>query len=440
MNPSTTINSNYRPYSRLCKILIESSPLPKLSQEKKERITKEAKEAIDRITQKLTEVASFKKETLLNFIILNRKDLSYFAIKRPSDWLLFSQSMLHIFPTSCDGAKLLKKLNHELKDLDRMQSQNTFFQVLPKELRLHIAFSSPPLYKKISSVLEKMRLTLLEDIAPPYDSLSEVKSLPINELANWISTHNICLQTLEITSTKIQLMLPKLRFLNLKGYPKDEISDLLKNMKDVFHLSCDQMTDSLIETLVPFKSLKSLDLSDSEELTDYGIAFLEALNLVQLNISNCTQITDASISQITIFENLERFEMRGNSKVTDEGIKNLSLLTKLSYLDLSNCTQLTGKGLQVENAFNQLTHLDLSYCNISEEDLEILSQFTNLKTLKLVGCENITPEGLQVLKRLPKLESLIIEHESIIKNWISILSAQEIQVLSYSHRECILLG
>ena len=75
--------------------------LPKLSQKDKDRISKEAKEALANIPQILNTASSLAKGKLFKFIKSNCKNLSYFAIKRPSDWLLFSQDLLYKFDTEC---------------------------------------------------------------------------------------------------------------------------------------------------------------------------------------------------------------------------------------------------------------------------------------------------------------------------------------------------
>jgi hypothetical protein len=417
MNLNTTSKSNYRPNLSLSAGLISKKSTSRTQSE----LSKE-------LASRIENVSSLKMGKLFHFIVTRRVELAIFAIKTPSKWLLFSQCMLQKFNTDCRIARLLKKLNHLVKDFDRAQcnkgfqkefTDGTFGQVFPKELRQQFAFNIPPSFDDNSATLEKIRLILLEDLPPPNDSFSQIKSIPVKDLVHWINTYHVGLKTLKIVNAKLNLLLPKLRSVNLDGYPKGEISSILKNLKKAHYLSCDQMTDLNLEILSTFGLLTSLDISGSKEITDEGITFLKHLNLKHLNISNCPLITDAALTQITNFNSLERLEISGCTGVTDEGIEILSLLSKLTYLDLSEDTNITSDGLQAHIPNNQLAYLDLSYSNISDADVNIIGQFSNLQILKLIGCKDITIEGLKDLKNHPKLKCIMIGDKSFTMNCIN---------------------
>ena len=292
MNISTASKPNARPYlslsadsvSKNCTFLKD----PELSEDNKARIKAESIQAIHRISPELTfrihEVSSIKKGKLFHFIGSHRKDLSYLAIKRPSDWLLFSQHMLHKFNTDCRIARLLKKLNYLVKDFDRSQcnkgvqkdfTDGTFNQIFPRELRRQIALDIAPSYDDTSTTLEKMRLILLDDKPPPSDCFSQIKSIPIQDLAYWIKTHQVALQTLKIATEKLNLILPKLDCVNLSDYSKEKIPHVLLKLKKARHLICNNLSDEDLKNLIDLKNLTSLDLSDSNQISIEGLQFLQ---------------------------------------------------------------------------------------------------------------------------------------------------------------------
>lgn len=278
MNLSTTSKPINRPYLSLSAGSISKKSTP-LSQ------SKLSKELLDRIDN----IASIKMGKLFHFIVAHRTELSIFAIKSPSKWLLFSQCMLQKFNTDCRIARLLKKLNHFVKDLDRAQCnkgiQNNFIdgpfnQVFPKELRQQIAIIIPPTCVDTSATLEKMRLILLEDSPLPNDCFSQIKSIPVGDLVYWINTYQIPLQTLKIASEKLNLLLPKLEYIDVSDFSEEKISVMLTKLKKVRHLKCNNMTDEGLEDLTSLNNLanlKSLDLSFCDKITDEGRQILQDL-------------------------------------------------------------------------------------------------------------------------------------------------------------------
>lgn len=281
MNLSTTSKSNNRPYLSLS---AGSSSKKTTSCTQSEL----SKELIDRIDN----VSSLKMGKLFNFISTRREELAIFAIKSPSKWLLFSQCMLQKFNTDCRIARLLKKLNHLIKDFDRAQcnkgtqkdfTDGTFTQVFPKELRLQIALNIPPSYEDNSATLEKIRLILLEDNPPPCDCFSQIKSIPVRDLVSWINTYQVPLQTLKIANEKLNLLLPKLKYVDLSDFSKEKILIMLTKLKKARHLTCNQMTDEDLQSLNELTNLTSLDISFCDQITDEGRQFLQEL-LPEVNI------------------------------------------------------------------------------------------------------------------------------------------------------------
>ena len=204
----------------------------------------------------------------------------------------------------CQAAKLLRSLNDKIKDADCVQSNQgkqlnftdgTWSQIFPKELREKIAISIPPIHNDILATLEKLRLILLKKEPDPGERFS-IKDISPNNLVEWLSNHQIPLQTMKITNEKIKFLLPKLEYIDLTGFSEKDVTVLLKKkLKNVRHLTC-QLTDLDLVRVTTFTTLTHLNLSNSKNLTNAGFGNLSDLtNLIYLDISLCTQITDVEL-------------------------------------------------------------------------------------------------------------------------------------------------
>lgn len=86
---------------------------------------------------------------------------------------------------------------------------------------------------------------------------------------------------------------------------------------------------------------------------------------------------------------LTHFELDG-SNITDIGLSNLSILTALTRLKLSNIAGITNSG--IKNLSKEIKHLNLSECeNII--DLTSVSHITQRTDLNLVRCRGIKDLG-----------------------------------------------
>jgi phosphoglycerol transferase MdoB-like AlkP superfamily enzyme len=97
--------------------------------------------------------------------------------------------------------------------------------------------------------------------------------------------------------------------------------------------------------------------------------------------------------------------------ITDEKIlEKLSTITKTTYLDLSNCTRLSDDSISaIASTCLDLVYVNISNCPlISDEALfSIAKNCTKLLTLNISGCPMLTDSGVNaIIKKNPLLESL----------------------------------
>ncbi|KAF4380556.1 hypothetical protein G4B88_008707 [Cannabis sativa] len=146
--------------------------------------------------------------------------------------------------------------------------------------------------------------------------------------------------------------------------------------------------------------LVEIDLSNGTELTDSAAkAIAEARNLEILRLSRCKSITDIGIGCIAITEkclshilqlqHLEDLILEGCHGIDDNGLSTLNHTCKsIKMINMSNCQSLSYIGLSsLTNGANSLEQLILANGPSVTSDLaKCLSQFSSLRSIKLDGC------------------------------------------------------
>ncbi|XP_027332535.1 F-box/LRR-repeat protein 3-like [Abrus precatorius] len=167
---------------------------------------------------------------------------------------------------------------------------------------------------------------------------------------------------------------------------------------------CPCVDDDMLNTLSLAwnSSLRSIDLSRSRFFTHVGLSAL-ALNctcLVEINLSNRTDLTDLAAREIAEAVNLERLCLGRCKSITDLGIGCIAVkCSKLKHVGLRWCIGVTdfGVGL-IAIKCKQIRSLDLSYLPITEKCLHHILQLKHLEDLVLEHCLGIDDEGLATLK------------------------------------------
>ncbi len=168
-----------------------------------------------------------------------------------------------------------------------------------------------------------------------------------------------------------------------------------------FVLPRDATDETLRDITTRFPNLRSLDLSDSNRISNTGLAHLRVLLLQTLNL-NGLRITDAGLACLKELP-LQSLDLSFCRNITDAGLAHLEGLP-LQKLYLGLCSKITNAGLAYLKS-PLLKELDFTYCNkITDTGLAHLSGLP-LQSLNLYQCSAITDEGLAHLSGLP-LQSL----------------------------------
>ncbi|KAK7276082.1 hypothetical protein RIF29_17214 [Crotalaria pallida] len=162
--------------------------------------------------------------------------------------------------------------------------------------------------------------------------------------------------------------------------------------------------DALTSVSLAWSScLKSINLSGSRLFTHVGLLNLVlncSSNLVEIDLSNRTDLTDSAAKAIAEAVNLERLLLGRCKSITDMGIGCIAVkCSKLRCVGLRWCIRVTdfGVGL-IAIKCKQIRSLDLSYLPITEKCLLHIFELKHLEDLVLEHCLGIDDEGLASLK------------------------------------------
>ncbi len=122
-------------------------------------------------------------------------------------------------------------------------------------------------------------------------------------------------------------------------------------------------------------------LAWTDEVTDAGLAHLEALTQLQYLDLSVTKITDAGLKHVKGLVQLQSLNLQV-TKVADAGLEHLKGLTKLQVLNLWR-TQVTDTGLVHLQGLTKLQVLNLSETQVTDAGLIHLKGLTQLKMLDL---------------------------------------------------------
>ncbi|XP_061354301.1 F-box/LRR-repeat protein 3-like [Gastrolobium bilobum] len=163
----------------------------------------------------------------------------------------------------------------------------------------------------------------------------------------------------------------------------------------------DDMLDSV--SLAWSSSLRSINLSGSRTFfTHVGLSSLalNCSNMVEIDLSNRTDLTDSAAKAIAEASNLERLSLTRCKSITDMGIGHIAVkCTKLKSVGLRWCIGVTDLGVGlIAIKCKDIRSLDLSYLPITEKCLSHILLLKHLEDLVLEHCLGIDDEGLANLK------------------------------------------
>ncbi|KAK4268497.1 hypothetical protein QN277_025148 [Acacia crassicarpa] len=195
---------------------------------------------------------------------------------------------------------------------------------------------------------------------------------------------------------------------SLKPLRSEHLPSVLKRYRFVTHLNlslCRRVTDSSLSFVADaYKAtLQRIDLSQSKFFSGNGLLNLSVncKNLVELDLSNATELRDAAASAVAQFSNLEKLWLGRCKLITDMGIGCIAVgCRKLRLICLKWCVGVGDLGVElIAIKCEELRCLDLSYLPITDKCLPSIFKLQHLEDLVLEGCFGIDDDNLDVYKQ-----------------------------------------
>ncbi|XP_030506291.1 F-box/LRR-repeat protein 3 isoform X2 [Cannabis sativa] len=202
----------------------------------------------------------------------------------------------------------------------------------------------------------------------------------------------------------------------LKPLRSDLLPRTFRRYSSISHLDlslCSLVDDNnLAAVSVAWKStLRSINLSRSRAFSSIGLLTLvnNCSGLVEIDLSNGTELTDSAAKAIAEARNLEILRLSRCKSITDIGIGCIAVgCKKLKTLCLRWCLRITDLGVGlIAMKCKEIQSLDLSYLPITEKCLSHILQLQHLEDLILEGCHGIDDNGLSTLNHTCKSIKMI---------------------------------
>ncbi len=171
------------------------------------------------------------------------------------------------------------------------------------------------------------------------------------------------------------------------------------------------LRDREVAVIASVRSLRELDLSGCEEVTDASVTELARSSRIEsLDLSFCNQITDASLRALAGLPSLRSLNLNWCYSVTDCGLGALAQCRTLERLSLWGCEEITDAGIEAIATLPALRSLDLpEFAAITDRSLSALTRNASaLESLRLDHLDEISGRGLVGLGRLRRLRTLIL--------------------------------
>lgn len=177
----------------------------------------------------------------------------------------------------------------------------------------------------------------------------------------------------------------------------------LRSLRELDLSGCDAVTDRSVAELRHLLALEKLDLSFCNQITDVSLAACASLpTLRSVNLNWCYAVTDAGLARLAQCKSLELISLRSCEEITDKGIVAISGLPGLKGLELPEFAQITDEALSaLSSAAIDLQALRLDHLTgISDKGVALLGKLRRLRILKIQSCPNVSSEAIADLKKL----------------------------------------
>jgi hypothetical protein len=170
--------------------------------------------------------------------------------------------------------------------------------------------------------------------------------------------------------------------------------------------------DSCMKTIATVTTLRSLDLTGCETLTDAGLLPLTALQCLEsLCLAHCKGPSNATITcLVPKLPNLRDLNITSCRQVTDAGFVDLpdDVQLPLLSLDISLCTGITDLGIIfIKKSCPNLTKLEAYWClGITDNSAKVIAELPKMSSINVSACGLTDLALVDSFHRLSSLQTL----------------------------------
>ncbi|KAM3593406.1 uncharacterized protein V6R79_012311 [Siganus canaliculatus] len=212
----------------------------------------------------------------------------------------------------------------------------------------------------------------------------------------------------EATLVVLPSCAPQLRLLSIKQTKVKDVSSLAElSSLQTLNLDGTGVTESSLERLASHSTLSSLSLAGIPVADgNHALQIISGLKLTQLTLPGRHSVTDSGLSFISRLSLLSELDLTDYTQVTDQGVGQLSSMTRLKRLSLSN-TQVTDAGLPSLRGLTELQELCLDRTAVTSRGVsQLITCLPHLQVLGLASTQvgdNVVRRGLIRCNHLVKL-------------------------------------
>ncbi|XP_062235414.1 uncharacterized protein si:ch73-173p19.1 isoform X1 [Platichthys flesus] len=191
----------------------------------------------------------------------------------------------------------------------------------------------------------------------------------------------------EATLAALPSCVPQLRLLSIKQTKVKDVSALAElSSLQTLNLDGTRVTEESLKSLANLPSLSSLSLADVPVADgNHALQIISGLKLTHLTLPGRHSVNDSGLAYLSGLSWLLELDLTDYTQVTDQGVNQLSTMSRLKKLSLSN-TQVTDAGLPSLRGLQELQELCLDRTAVTSRGVaELIVCLPHLQVLGLAS-------------------------------------------------------
>ncbi|XP_017262114.1 uncharacterized protein si:ch73-173p19.1 [Kryptolebias marmoratus] len=246
----------------------------------------------------------------------------------------------------------------------------------------------------------------------------------------------------EATVAVLPTCVPQLRLLSIKQTNVKDVTALAeKPGLQTLSLDGTGVTEASLKSLATHPTLSSLSLGGIP-VTDgnHTLEIISGLKLTHLTLPGRHTVTDSGLSALSRLSLLAELDLTDYTQVTDQGVHQLSVMTRLKKLSLSN-TQVTDAGLPSLRGLQELQELCFDRTTVTSRGVaELITCLPHLQVLGLASTQVGDTVVRRGLIRCPQLVKINLSRTRITDHGLKHLKTMRLAQVNLDGTGVSLMG